>query len=112
MRDNVTLGEVKRCCKEMTEKYGDDCCNRCRFSELGCCDAPDRWVIEPGICESQPNWEEMFKKSEETCREMYMKMEDAHRRADRADEEIRRLRLIVSTVETMLGRKFDEDYRY
>ena len=60
------------------------------------------------LCDkAQPNWEEMFKKSEETCRQMYMKMEDALRRADRADEEIRRLRLIVSTVETMIGRKFD-----
>lgn len=107
MRDNVTVGEVKARCKELTEQYGDNCCRNCEFSEMGCCDSPDNWLLEAGCCEAQPSWEEMFKQSEEACRQLYMKMEDAQRRADRADEEIRRLRLIVSTVETMIGRKFD-----
>lgn len=105
MRDNMTLGEMKAHCAELNAKHGEAACNHCEFCDNGCCDSPDTWQLKAGCV--QPNWEEMFKKSEETCRQMYMKMEDAQRRADRADEEIRRLRLIVSTVETMIGRKFD-----
>lgn len=105
MTDTTTLGEVKRRCEELTAKHGEDCCNHCEFMGCGCQSSPDRWQLEAGCV--QPNWEGMFHTSEETCRQMYMKMEDAHRRADRADEEIRRLRLVVSTVETMIGRKFD-----
>lgn len=106
MTDTTTLGEVKARCAELTAKYGnEECCRHCEFGELGCCDAPDRWDLKAGCV--QPNWEAMFHESEEACRKMYMKMEDAQQRADRADEEIRRLRLIVSTVETMIGRKFE-----
>lgn len=106
MRSNITLGEVKAKCEEMTGKYGDNCCKHCDFSEMGCCDSPDHWVVEPQPT-AQPNWEKMYCESEEARRQMFMKYEDAARRADRADEEIRRLRTIVSVVETMLGRKFE-----
>lgn len=56
---------------------------------------------------AQPDWEEMFHKSEETCRQMFMKCEDAETRADALARENIRLRLVLSAVETMLGRKFD-----
>lgn len=112
MKENMTLAELRDHCAKMCGEYGDnEACNRCEFGKYGCCDPPDGWKLEPqpdmkAAC-AQPNWEEMFHKSEETCRQMYMKMEDAERRADRADEEIRRLRTIVGAVETMIGRKFD-----
>lgn len=105
MRDNMTLGEMKTHCEKLTAEHGESSCNHCEFDACGCCNTPESWKLEAGC--AQPNWEEMYKASEESCRQMYMKMEDAHRRADRADEEIRRLRLVVSTVETMIGRKFD-----
>lgn len=109
MRSDMTLGEVKDRCAEMTGKYGDSCCNHCDFGELGCCNPPDEWKLEElakAAC-AQPNWEEMYCKSEEACRQMYMKVEDAAQRAARAEDENRRLRTIVSVVETMLGRKFE-----
>lgn len=105
MNANTTLGEVKAKCQEATEKHGNCCCEHCDFGELGCCDAPEYWQVEPG--EAQPNWEAMFHESEEACRKMYIRCEEAERRADRMAEEIGHLRTIVSTVETMIGRKFD-----
>ena len=46
MNPNTTLGEVKARCAELTAKYGDDCCNHCEYSELGCCDPPDTWNLD------------------------------------------------------------------
>lgn len=80
IKDNVTLGEVKARCAELTGKYGDQCCNHCEFGDIGCCDPPDAWKLE--------------------------ETNAAHPERD-ADDEIRRLRTIVGAVETMLGRKFD-----
>lgn len=108
MRDDITLGEVKARCTELTAKYGEACCNNCEYGELGCCDPPDQWQVEAGKerC-AQPNWEEMFHQSEKSCQQMYMKLEDMSRKADDLYRENLRLRTIVSTVETMIGRKFD-----
>lgn len=107
MRDDITLGEVKARCKEATEKHGDKCCEHCDFGELGCCDAPEYWNVEPGCCKAQPNWEEMFHQSEKHRLELCMKLEDTTGKAEALFAENRRLRTIVSTVETMIGRKFD-----
>lgn len=110
MRGDITLGEVKARCEELAGKYGDDrSCAHCEFEKLGCFDPPDRWNVDELHREltAQNDWEAEFHKSEEACRQMYMKLEDANKRADRADEEIRRLRTIVGAVETMLGRKFE-----
>lgn len=105
MTDTTTLGEVKRACTEATGKYGDLCCEHCEFGELGCCDPPDQWQFEPGL--AQPNWEAMFHQSEKSCQQMYMKLEEMSRKADDLYRENLLLRTVVSTVETMIGRKFD-----
>lgn len=46
MNPNITLGEVKAHCAEMFEKYKDECCGHCKFTDLGCCDAPSDWKID------------------------------------------------------------------
>lgn len=46
MNPNITLGEVKAHCAEMFEKYKDECCDHCKFADLGCCDAPSDWKID------------------------------------------------------------------
>lgn len=109
IKDNITLGEMKVYCSEMVGRYGDQCCKHCEFAELGCCDAPDQWQLEEtGKCSAaQPDWEELYNKAEEAGRRLYMKCEDAEARARVAELENLKLRTIVATVETMLGRKFD-----
>ena len=107
MKDNITLGQVKARCAELTGKYGNDCCKHCEFSEISCCDSPDRWVLEETGCTGQPNWEEMFHRSEEECAKLAHKAHDSYERAERSEAENRNLRIIVSVMETMLGRKFD-----
>lgn len=107
MRDNITLGEVKARCMEMTDKYGeDDSCNHCEFAEMGCCLSPDDWKLEPGVCEGQPNWKEMCLSYEEEHREMYAKLEEAKAKACAVEVENLRLRTIVGAIETLIGRKF------
>lgn len=88
--NNVTIGEVKARCTELTGKYGDKCCDHCEFDELGCCDSPDNWKVDP--CEDHPDWEGMFHSAEEKCRRLY--------------EENQHLRVIIGAVETVLGREF------
>lgn len=46
MNPNITLGEVKDHCVELYDKYGTDCCDRCKFAGLGCCDAPSYWKLD------------------------------------------------------------------
>lgn len=46
MNPNTTLGEVKAHCIEMFERYKDECCEHCEFSDLGCCDAPESWKLD------------------------------------------------------------------
>lgn len=107
MRSDMTLGEVKERCAEMTGKYGDNSCDHCDM-KFGCCEPPDAWKLEAQakMC-AQPNWEEMFHKCSEECRLLHMKAEDSYAKANMLEAENRKLRTIVSVVETMIGRKFD-----
>lgn len=107
MRDNITLGEMKACCVKMVAEYGDACCENCEYADMGCCNPPDTWELEPGVCESRPNWEEMYGKVCEDNRLMHMKAEDSYARAKALEGENLKLRTIVGTLETLLGRKFE-----
>ena len=88
MKDNITLGEMKARCLELNGKFGDNCCDQCEYAEIGCCDPPDSWKLEKAT-----EYANVYGVPEEE----YL----------RKEEELKRLRTIVSTVETMLGRKFE-----
>ena len=108
MSPDITLGEVKARCEEMFAKYGDGCCDHCEYTNLGCCDAPESWNVDAAECRTgRPNWEEMFKASEEACRQMCMKLESAEKEIDFLAAENERQRIMINTIETMIGREFD-----
>lgn len=108
-KDNVTLGQVKARCVELTSKHGSKSCDNCEFAELCCCDPPDSWKLEETgkCCTAQPNWEEMFNKAREEGAKMFEEREFLRAREQYLERENEKLRTIVSVVETMLGRKFD-----
>lgn len=107
MNPNITLGEVKAHCIEMFERYKDKCCENCEFSDLGCCDAPESWKLDEDtpvdsekVCESRPDWEEMYQLA-------YAEHEECRNRANLLEAENARYRTIINTIEFILGRKFD-----
>lgn len=46
MNPNITLGEVKAHCADNSAKYGDACCDKCKFRDLECCDPPENWNLD------------------------------------------------------------------
>lgn len=107
MNPNITLGEVKAHCIELYDKYGTDCCERCKFADLGCCDAPSYWKLDDDthvgnekVCESRPDWEEMY----------HRLLEEFAANRDRAnylEVDNARLHVIIKAVEFALGRRLD-----
>ena len=112
MRSDMTLGELHAHCRKMADKYGPLICKDCEFYKNPvCCKAPFAWKLDPPNTEPEPlaapNWEEMFKASEETRRQMCMKLESVEKENDFLAAENERQRIMINTIETMIGRKFD-----
>lgn len=103
MNGDMTVAELKAHCMKQSEKYsGEDDCIKCDFKDLGCCSPPDTWnVSEPP---ARPNWERMYHDFEARFREMRA---DYEMKIDALHHENVKLRTIVGTVETILGRKFE-----
>lgn len=107
MNPNITLGEVKAHCIEMFDRHKDECCENCEFSDLGCCDAPEIWKLDEDtpvdsekVCESRPDWEEMY----------HRLLEEWAANRDRAnylEADNARLHTIIKAVEFALGRRLD-----
>ena len=102
MRADMTLGEIKAYCARLTAEHGDNSCRFCDFVECGCCESPNEWILSEEDAPTpvaQPDWEAK-------CHELEDALAAVQFDLTTAVEENERLRLIISTIETMLGRKF------
>lgn len=94
MRPDITLGEVKAHCAEMDKKYGHECCDHCKYADLGCCDAPMDWALDdtPNDGEKERAGQTYQELLAQKC---FLEVENM------------RYRTITKAMEFALGRKLD-----